>query len=227
MDIILVSGLWLEASVWDDVAAKLKDHGHRPRPLALPGVDDKSPSATLQDQVDAVVAEVDASERPLVVGHSAACGLAWIVADRRPDAVKGVVLIGGIPAANGDSYADFFEIDAGVMPFPGWGPFEGADSADLDEATKERIAARAVPVPANVAKGVVQLNDKRRFDVPVTLVCPEYSPEQAQSWIDAGQVPDLPNARHVTLVDIDSGHWPMISRPGELAQVIHEAAGEA
>ena len=51
-------------------------------------------------------------------------------------------------------------------------------------------------------------------------VCPEFSPAQAQEWIDGGEAPELSRARHVDFVDIDSGHWPMFSRPAELAQLL-------
>ncbi|MFS8479454.1 MAG: alpha/beta hydrolase [Micromonosporaceae bacterium] len=227
MDIILIGGLWLDASVWDDVAAHLRGYGHRPVPLALPGVADRSATATLDEQVAAAVAAVDSADRPMVVGHSAACSLAWMAADRRPDAIERVVMVGGFPRADGELYADFFETVDGAMPFPGWEPFDGADSADLDTATKERIAASAIPVPEAVSKGIVRLADERRFDVPVTLVCPEYTPEQAQTWIKEGHVPELAAARHVTFVDIDSGHWPMISRPADLARILDLAAAGA
>jgi pimeloyl-ACP methyl ester carboxylesterase len=110
------------------------------------------------------------------------------------------------------------------MPFPGWAPFEGADSADLDEAAKRRIASRAVSVPEGVSKGTVQLHDEGRYDVPVVLVCPEFTPDQAREWISAGEVPELAKAKHLELVDIDSGHWPMFTRPDELARVLAEAA---
>jgi len=110
------------------------------------------------------------------------------------------------------------------MPFPGWGPFEGPDSVDLDEATRDRIAAAAIAVPEGVAKGVVRLSDERRFDVPVVLVCPEFTPAQAKGWIEAGEIPELAKAKHLSYVDIDSGHWPMVTRPVELAQLLaHEA----
>ena len=33
------------------------------------------------------------------------------------------------------------------MPFPGWGEFEGPDSADLDAAARRAFAAVAIPVP--------------------------------------------------------------------------------
>jgi pimeloyl-ACP methyl ester carboxylesterase len=225
MDIVLVAGLWLDGSVWDDVVPVLESLGHRAVPVTLPGQGDGSRSATLEDQVAAVVAAVDsASSRPLVVGHSAACSLAWLAADARPERVAAVALIGGFPSADGERYADFFEMKDGVMPFPGWGPFEGADSADLDDDVKQRIEAGAVPVPEAVARGLVRLGDERRYDVPVVLVCPEFTPAQAQEWIDAGEVPELAKARRLELVDIDSGHWPMFSKPVELARLLATAA---
>jgi pimeloyl-ACP methyl ester carboxylesterase len=73
----------------------------------------------------------------------------------------------------------------------------------------------------------VHLADERRFDVPVVLVCPEFTPAQAQEWIDAGEVPELAKAKHLDLVDIDSGHWPMVSKPIELARLLAAAAAEA
>jgi pimeloyl-ACP methyl ester carboxylesterase len=106
------------------------------------------------------------------------------------------------------------------MPFPGWGPFEGADSADLSPSLKEKVASSAIPVPVGVSKGVVRLCDQRRFDVPVVLVCPEFSPAQAREWIGSGEIPELAAVKHLELVDIDSGHWPMFTKPVELAQLL-------
>ena len=228
MDIVLIAGLWLDKSVWDEVASALEPLGHRPVPVTLPGQGDGSVSATLDDQVAAVLDAVDsASGKPMVVGHSAACTLAWLAADARPERVAKVALIGGFPSADGESYADFFELKDGVMPFPGWGPFEGPDSADLDEQARRSIESAAIPVPEGVAKGVVRLADERRFDVPVVLVCPEFTPAQAREWIEAGDVPELAKAKHVDLVDIDSGHWPMVSKPIELARLLAAAATQA
>jgi pimeloyl-ACP methyl ester carboxylesterase len=218
-----MAGLWLPQSIWDAVCGELVSRGHRAIPVALPGVDDESTSATLADQLDAALAAVDGADHPLVVGHSAACTLAWMVADRRPDAIDQVVLVGGFPGSDGEAYADFFPTIDGVMPFPGWTPFEGPDSADLGGADRERIESEAVSVPKGVAKGIVRLGDDRRYDLPVLLVCPEYTPDQAKAWIDAGDVPELSRATHVSYADIDSGHWPMVTRPAELAQILDAA----
>jgi pimeloyl-ACP methyl ester carboxylesterase len=224
VDVLLISGLWLPSSIWMEVIEALTTLGHRARAARLPGVDDTSATATLEDQVQAVLAAIDETDEPFVVGHSAACTLAWIAADRRPEAIAGVAFVGGFPASDGEPYADFFPLSDGVMPFPGWEPFEGPDVRDLDEATRDRIAALTVPVPGGVATGVVRLGDDRRFDVPAVMVCPEYDVEQAKAWVGGGDVPELAMATRLSYLDIDSGHWPMFSCPIELARAIDSSA---
>ena len=221
-DLILLAGLWLTGDVWAPVVAELTRLGHRPVVPPLPGADDGSATASLDDQLAAVLAAVDAADRPVVVGHSAAATLAWLAADRRPADAARVVLVGGFPGADGSTYADFFPVVDGLMPFPGWQPFEGPDAVDLDEQARRRFAEAAVPVPAAVARAAVHPADERRHAVPVTLVCPEFGPDDARGWIEAGDLPELARAGDVTLVDLDSGHWPMISRPAELARLLDE-----
>jgi pimeloyl-ACP methyl ester carboxylesterase len=58
----------------------------------------------------------------------------------------------------------------------------------------------------------------------VLVVCPEFTPDQAKAWIAGGETPELARAKHVDLVDIDSGHWPMFTRPAELARLLADAA---
>lgn len=221
MDIVLIAGLWLDGSAWDAVVSRLRALGHRAVPVSLPGQGAPPAGASLHDQHAAVLAAVDAAAGSvLVVGHSAACTLAWMAADARPEKVARVAMIGGFSGRDGDAYADMFELVDGVMPFPGWEPFEGPDSADLDEQRKRAIAAAAIPVPQAVARGVVHLSDERRYEIPVTLICPEFSPDQAREWIEGGQLPELAKARQVEYVDIASGHWPMFTRPAELADIL-------
>jgi pimeloyl-ACP methyl ester carboxylesterase len=228
MDILLIAGLWLDGSVWDNVATQLEARGHRAVPVTLPGQSDGNMPATLADQVAAVVAAVDAAAgRPMVVGHSAACSLAWLAADARPGKISKVALIGGFPSSDGKPYFDSLPVQDGAIPFPGWGEFEGPDSADLDDAAKQDIASAAIPVPEAVSRGLVTLADEGRYDVPVVLVCPEFTAAQAKEWIDHGEVPELAKAKNVSYLDIDSGHWPMITAPADLARLLSQAAEES
>lgn len=228
MDIVMIAGLWLDGSAWAAVAAELEAGGHRAVPITLPGQGDGSTSATLADQVAAVVAAVDAaSGKPVVVGHSAASTLAWLAADARPGGISKVVFIGGFPSSDGSVFFGSLPVQDGAIPFPGWSEFEGPDSADLDDAAKQAIASAAIPVPEGVTSAVVRLTDERRYDIPVVLVCPEFSPDQARDWIDQGEVPELAKTRNVSFLDIESGHWPMISAPVELARLLARVAEES
>src|SRR4051812_47410079 len=100
MDILLAAGLWLDGSTaWDDVVAHLD---HPAVPITLPGQGDGNAAATLADQLAAVLSAVDsAGENPVLVGHSAACTLAWLAADARPGRLAKVVLVGGFPTTHG------------------------------------------------------------------------------------------------------------------------------
>lgn len=225
MRIVLIPGLWLDGSAWDAVLPALRDAGHDPISVTLPGQGAGDGSATFDDQVDAVLAAVDSGDDPaLVVGHSASCTLAWLAADRRRGKVAKVALVGGMPQAEGSAYMPFFEPVDGVVTFPGWEAFAGPDSDDLDESHRQAFAAASHPVPEAVVNGQVHYTDPRRHEVPVVLVCPEYSPDDAKAWFDAGEIPELTPAEHLSYADIDSGHWPMFSKPDDLARVIDELA---
>lgn len=57
------------------------------------------------------------------------------------------------------------------------------------------------------------------------MVCPEFTPDQAKEWVDAGEIPELAKARRVDYVDIDAGHWPMYTKPVELARILADCTG--
>ena len=223
MDIILIPGLWLTADAWAPVEPGLTAAGHRPVPLDLPN----APGRTLDDQLRVVEAAIDAASGPaLVVGHSAASTLAWLAADRRPDRVAAVAMVGGMPVAQGSAYAPFFAAEDGVMEFPGWEPFAGPDSDDLTQQQKDEISTAAVPMPESVTHAPVNYTNEARKQVPVSLVCPEFSPEDAKAWFDAGEMPELVGVP-LSYVNIDSGHWPMFSAPDELAQILVQLADQS
>ena len=81
MDIILIPGLWLNASSWDAVVSHLEAAGHRVRALTLPGMESKDADRagiSVEDHVEAIVGALDDADGPaLLVGHSAGSGLAW------------------------------------------------------------------------------------------------------------------------------------------------------
>lgn len=48
--------------------------------------------------------------------------------------------------------------------------------------------------------------------------------DMAQSWVSSERIPELQQARHLSHLDIDSGHWPMVTKPVALARLLAQAA---
>ena len=136
----------------------LSEAGHRPLALTLPGMGvggrRAASTITLRDHVAAVVAAIDAvgegeaePEKVLLVGHSAAAGIAWSAVDARPDRIARVVLVSGFPGGDGEALAPGYPAVRGEVPFPDWSAFDDEDLADLDEEGRAALRARAIPFP--------------------------------------------------------------------------------
>lgn len=227
MDIILIPGLWLDGSSWEKVVPALERAGHRTHALTLPGMESKDADrsrVTRKDHVDAVVAAIDSVDPPVVlVGHSMGAGIAHAAVDARPDRVARAIYIGGFPAPDGDS--DEFPSVNGEIPLFHWSEFDEADLTDLDEEALAGFGARAIPSPARVVSDPQVLTDERRYGVPVTMICPEFSASMLEGWIDADMEPvrELKKIKDVTYVDLPTGHWPQFTKPTELAEMILQA----
>jgi len=228
MDIILIAGLWLDGPSWDSVAEPLRWAGHEVHAITLPGmesVDSDRTGITLADHVAAVVAVIDsipASRRVMVVGHSAGCAVAWAAVDARPHRVARAVVIGGFPTADGDAIASGFGGEGADVPLPDWSMFDEADLRGLDEAWRERFRQLAIPSPAGVTGASQHLHDERRYRIPVTAVCPEYTPEMLHGWIDDGLAPvaEFTRIEDVTVIGLPTGHWPQFTRAYDLARLL-------
>lgn len=225
MDIILIPGLWLDARSWDDVVPALQSAGHRVRALTLPGVGEAASASGdigISHWVDAVVAEVDAHEGPVVlVGHSGGGNVAWGAAEARADRVAHVVFVDTTPPPPGADISEFPVVD-GVVPFPGWDFFDADDTADLDAATRARTASLARSVPARVPSSPLPLAGVRRHAVPVTLLMGGVDDPgfrgMVSAWGDfAAEFSAIASAR---IVKLGTGHWPQFSQPGRLADAI-------
>jgi len=234
LDVILIPGLWLDGSSWRHVVPVLEQAGHRVHPMTLPGMESRDAdrsSIALRDHVDAVVAAIDGSSsgsgpgEVVLVGHSAGAAIAYAAVDARPDRVARAIYVGGFPTGDGDPLVEGFEEVDGEVPFPDWSAFDEGDLADLDDDARAEFRARAIPSPAGVTRGPQRLTDERRYDVPVTVICTEFTSEMLRGWVEQGMAPvrELANLRDVEYVDLPTGHWPQFTRPGDLGQAILDA----
>ena len=226
MDIILIPGLWLDGSSWEQVVPILEEAGHRTHVLTLPGMEsadaDRS-KITRRDQVNAVVDAIDAAGREVVlVGHSAGGAMAHGAVDARPGRVAHVVYVGGFPIGDGGTDPGGYPAVNGEVPLPDWSGFDTADLAGLDDKALAGFRERAIPSPEGATRDPQQLSDERRYDVPVTVICTEFTSDTLRGWIarDLAPVREFTRIRDVTYVDLPTGHWPQFTRPEDLAGVI-------
>lgn len=228
MDIILIPGLWLDASSWEDVIPALEGAGHHVHPLTLPGLDapaSESADIGIADWVDAAVAAVDALPgEVVVVGHSGGGNVAWGVADARPERVSRVVLVDTVPPPPGNGISEF-EIVDGVVPFPGWDYFPDEDVHDLDEATRARTAPLTHSVPARVPTDGIALSNAGRFRVPVTLLMGGLDQADFEGMIDqwGPYAEEYRAIADAEVVRIGSAHWPQFSVPQRLGELLNAA----
>jgi hypothetical protein len=66
------------------------------------------------------------------------------------------------------------------------------------------------------------LGNDARLDVPSTVICTGFSSEQVREAAAEGYawLGGLNELRNVTYVDLPTSHWPMWSRPQDLAVII-------
>lgn len=233
MNIILVPGLWLDASTWGEVTPALEAAGHRTHPLTMPGVGEPASLSSgigIADWVDATVAEIDRHDGDVVlVGHSGGGNVVYGAVDARPDRVAHVVFLDTFPPGDGASIWDFPVVD-GVVPFPGWDSFDEGEVADLDEQTRAELGSRTKSVPERVPSDPIRLSDERRRAVPATMITSTVPEAQirdiirnAPAW--AAELAALEDLRIIQLGEEGdpTGHWPQFSRPGAVAEAILRA----
>lgn len=227
--IILVPGFWLGAWAWDDVVSILRSDGHDVTALTLPGlesVDADRSKITFSDHVDAICETVAAAERPVVLAaHSGAGAPGYAATDRMPERIAAMVYV-DTGAAKGALDPEFEGVEHPLPP--SWEELgENLDGISQDQL--ETFRRRAVPEPAAAMREAAELTNEARLDVPSFVICTAFTSEQYRDAVEEGYafVAGLAELRNVTYVDLPTSHWPMWSRPKELAELIGGIAGDA
>ena len=225
--IILVPGFWLGAWAWDEVAALLRADGHDVTALTLPGQgskDDDRSAITFGDHVDTIVDALKAADRPAVLAvHSASGFSGYAASDRVPERIAAMVYVDTAPGKP--------PLDASLKGDRAMVWEEVAAEENLDGLSDEQLATfreRAVPVPGGVVRGQYEFTNDARRDIPSTIIATGFSSDayktSAKEHPEWSFLAGLPELRNVTWIDLPTSHWPMWSRPKELAQIIGDVA---
>lgn len=225
--IVLVPGFWLGAWAWDEVVGLLRAGGHEVNALTLPGLEsaeaDRS-RITLDDHIEAICGAVRSGGSPVVLAvHSGASVPGYAASDRVPERIAEMVYVDTAPG-NGGIGADF---TAPEKPLPS--REELAKDENLSGLSDEQLDTfyrRAVPEPGAALREPPPLTNQKRLDIPSTVICTGYTSEQYKEAAAKGYawLSGLNELHVLRYVDLPTSHWPMWSRPADLARIIGDIA---
>lgn len=229
--IVLVPGFWLGAWAWDEVASILRDNGHDVTAITLPGLESREAdrsTVSFEDHVTAICDAVRAKQEPVVLAvHSAAGFSGYAASDRCTDDIAAMIYVDTAPGI-GALDPDFDGVEKPMI----WAEIEAEENLDgLSEEQKHAFRERAVPEPGAMIRESVELTNDARRDIPSTFICTGFTAEQYQTY--AREHPEwaflagIPELRNTTWIDLPTSHWPMWSRPQDLATIIGDVAEKA
>jgi hypothetical protein len=114
------------------------------------------------------------------------------------------------------------------QPFD-WASIETEENLEgLTDAQKATFRERAVPEPGALLRESVELTNDARRHIPSTFICTGFSAADYQRY--AREHPEftflagIPELTETTWIDLPTSHWPMWSRPADVARIIGDVA---
>jgi pimeloyl-ACP methyl ester carboxylesterase len=246
---VLVGGAWLGGWCWDGVAHHLRARNHEVFSVTLTGLGERvhlaRPETDLETHITDVVNTLDYEDLTgvVLVGHSYAGAVITGVADRRPERIAELVYLDTGPLPSGARMLDLFPPerqaqlrqrvaehgDGWRLPMPGWEELNAdASIAGLDDAMLDRLRVKATPQPFGT------------YTEPLALSRPPGGPYGrtaifcVQSFMSVAAFREALASGHPMFqvfagpdwryFELDTGHWPMFSTPGPLADTLHTIA---
>jgi pimeloyl-ACP methyl ester carboxylesterase len=240
---VLVPGFWIGAWAWQPVTDALRAHGHRVYPLSNTGLGERVHLATPETDLDTHVTDVvnllryeDLTDAVLV-GHSYGGLVTTGAADRVRERVRHLVYVDTGPLPDGMCQADFAgpeerarnqalveeHGDGWRLPPPPWADLAaGVDG--VDGAALAALAERSVPQPWPTAVQPVRLTGGWE-KLPCLGILSSFTAAQTRDL--AATVPTFARMAgpNWTYEELPTWHWPMFSRPADLAEILHRHLG--
>jgi pimeloyl-ACP methyl ester carboxylesterase len=232
-EFILVPGAWLGAWVWKRVVPLLEDDGHSAYPVTLTGMGERVHLASRDIGIETAVQDVlnvikyNGLDDFVLVGHSFAGKVAAAVADRAHDKVKTLLYLDAFRPSKGvrtpqgafDPTQEYGSLKPGEWAIPLTEKIIDSIGKDVQGADREWLLSKATPWPLKPSNEPVTLSSNFDSVKSAYIFCTESGDPVDQ--IIAGKWGKLDGPYKV----IESGHWPMITKPNELAEDLIALSG--
>jgi pimeloyl-ACP methyl ester carboxylesterase len=222
---VLIPGAWLGAWAWKDVAVDLEKEGHSAYPVTLTGMGDRvhllnndvGMATAVQDTLN-VIRYNELSDF-VVVGHSFAGKVAAVVADHTHRRVERAIYVDAFrpervttPQAAFDPTGEFGPPPEGAIAIPLTENIVARIGKDVTGPHLKRMMTLATPWPIKLANDPITLS-KNYDSVKEAYVFCSLSGDPVDEIV-AGKWGKLEGPHKV----IDTGHWPMLTKPKDLAR---------
>jgi pimeloyl-ACP methyl ester carboxylesterase len=222
---VLIPGAWLGAWAWKEVTPYLEKKGNSAYPVTLTGMGERVHLATNDVGMNTAIQDVlnvikynDVNDFVLV-GHSFAGKVVAAVADCVPEKVEKVIYVDAFrpenvkePQGEFDPTREFGPPPQGGNAIPLTEEIIDRIGKDVKGSTRKWMTSMATPWPIKLAKDPITLS--KNYDAAKeTYVFCSLSGDPVEEII-AGKWGKL-NGPHKV---IETGHWPMITKPEELAE---------
>jgi len=220
---VLVPGAWLGAWVWKKITPPLVEKAHSVYPVTLTGMGERvhlaSPNVGIETLIQDVLNVIKYNELDdlVLVGHSFAGKVAAAVADRAHDKVSKVIYLDAFrpekvttPQGAFNPEVEFGRPPQGTFAIPLTEEIVDRIGKDVVGSNREWMMRLATPWPLKPASDPITLS-KSYDDVKEAYMFCSQSGDPVDEII-AGKWGKLDGPYRT----IDSGHWPMITKPDEL-----------
>ena len=238
---VLVHGAWHGGWCWQRVALLLQQQGHRVHAVTLTGLGERahllSPAITLDTHIDDVICAIEVEELHDVVlaVHSYAGMIGTAVADRIGKHLKHLVYVDAVIPKPGESWSSTQSaatqqqrLSAAKASTRFSFPPPDPVVFGLTDADHAWVKRRQTPHPGNTYQAPLSFDMQRVAAIARTFVnCTQpalatIEPSRLRAkdpkfWDGAW----LPNSK---IVEIKTGHDPMISEPAALAKILLDCA---
>lgn len=240
---VLVPGMWLGGWAWRAVADTLCAAGHSVYPVTLTGLGERVHLGGPQVNLDTHIADVvnllryEELRDVVLAGHSYAGTVIAAVADQVPERIARLVYVDTWPLPDGVAHIDTdsrqekerivaTQGDGWRLPMPAWEELDhGNDLRGLGEVERQLIAERAVAQPFGTLTQPVRLTNPAREALAKTAIWCSMTPAEVQQMVDKYPAMCSELAKPGwQVVELPTGHWPMFSRPRELAELLSSLA---